>query len=77
MPDFKNLENKLMETIALKFGFDWPEHPQVKEIDLEMLYIEFNALHLSLNTRKLMVWSSEESEKRFLDIFHSIMLNQH
>lgn len=40
MPEFKKIENRLLEVIVVKFGLSWPEPPEVKEADMALLATE-------------------------------------
>jgi len=40
MPDYKRIENQIMEKIAEAFGFDYPLDPVVKQADAAALYLE-------------------------------------
>jgi 5'-deoxynucleotidase YfbR-like HD superfamily hydrolase len=46
LTNYKELEDKLMELIALKFGFEYPLHPMVKKADELMLHWEWHTLML-------------------------------
>jgi len=46
LPDYKALEHKLMMAIATKFGFQYPLHPIVKDIDCEVLEEEWQQVIL-------------------------------
>lgn len=41
LPDFVEIENNLMRVIALRFGFEYPLHDEVKEADKELLEMEW------------------------------------
>ncbi|WP_286747922.1 hypothetical protein [Roseivirga sp. UBA1976] len=49
LPEYKNLEERLMIAIAIRFGFDWPIHPEVKELDMTVLQIEHQNLRMGEN----------------------------
>jgi hypothetical protein len=44
LPEYKLIEDKLMKLIAEKFGFQYPLHPEVKEIDDRLLKMEWDNL---------------------------------
>jgi hypothetical protein len=39
-PEFSAIEDKIMYVVAAKYGFSWPEHPEVKAADNAMLATE-------------------------------------
>jgi hypothetical protein len=44
MPEYVKMEDKIMEAIAKKYGFEYPFHPAIKHADLTMLSIEAHHL---------------------------------
>jgi len=50
LTNYKELEDRLMELIALKFGFEYPLHPIVKKADEFMLRWEWHSLMLRDDT---------------------------
>lgn len=44
LPDYQEMEDRLMKAIASKFGFDYPLNPIVKHLDLTMLSTEAHYL---------------------------------
>ena len=72
MPEYKLIENKLMEVIAKKFDFQYPFDPEIKVIDKEMLHLEWDSLVLGVKSFKdgreitLRCWSPEEAKDNFL-----------
>lgn len=44
LPDYTALQKQVMETIAIRFGFPWPESSLVKQADNAALYLERQAL---------------------------------
>ena len=42
LSNYKEIEAKLMDVIAAKFGFEMPMHEEVKKWDEEMLHFEWN-----------------------------------
>lgn len=71
LPNYKEVENKLMTVIAAKFGFQWPLHPDVKRADEVMLRDEWEGLMLQNDIwEPIEVWDQEQAKGRFLDLFH-------
>lgn len=70
MPDFKYLENELMNVIAQKFGFDYPFHKEVKEADLYLLHAEWKSF--VMGGGQMVVWPPIFAKKQFLNIYKEI-----
>ena len=69
MPEYINIEDRIMKVIAEKFGFEYPLHHSVKRADKEMLEFEWDKLMVNKN------WipeSCEAAEMMFLNLFHRI-----
>ncbi len=49
LTNYKKIEDNLMRTIALKFGFTYPLSDQVKNIDKEMLEQEWSNIVIKFN----------------------------
>jgi len=70
LPQYKVIENNLMQVIAKKFGFDYPLHKKVKEADKEMLEHEWKYVMLNHPIRNdFKCWPSQEAKAVFLDNF--------
>lgn len=72
MPEYQIVEEKLMQCVASKFGFEWPLSDEVKRIDQEMLKTEWNALMIS-DRPKIRCWSPEEAKEEFLKKFYLLV----
>lgn len=46
LTNYVEIEDRLMQVIADKFGFEWPLAPEIKKADTEMLSMEWNGLVL-------------------------------
>ena len=68
MPDFKEIENKLMNVIAKKFGFEYPLNVKIKIADQTMLTSEWDNF-VELSRKDLEYWTPEEAKKIFLQYF--------
>jgi len=75
MPEFRAFEDKLMQVIAQKFGFEFPLHPEIKEWDHNFLNIEIESFIEGSNI--LDYWSPEKSEQRFLEMFEGLRIKNH
>lgn len=70
MPQYIEMENKLMAVIAKKFGFNWPLCDEVKRADKEMCEMEWGGIFLETIQgpfEKLM--TNKEAENAFLKTF--------
>lgn len=77
LPNYKEIESKLMVVIAGKFGFDWPLHGNVKDADEDMLLHEWNSLMLNTGEwNPIEPWSQGQAKGRFLDIYYSLICKQ-
>lgn len=70
LPGFKDLENSLMNVIATKFGFEWPDW-EVKMADKEILEMEWEAC--VLNGQRFDFWGPQRAKDYFLEVFEGIM----
>lgn len=68
MPQYSEIENRLMAIIAQKFGFAWPLSPEVKDIDTQRLEWEWMNIKLGHNPTYA-IWTPEENKKNFLTRF--------
>lgn len=78
LSNYKEIEDKLMRVIANKFGFQYPFHPEIKEVDEIMLNLEWNVLMLgnTLNEYRFTIEKPHETKKKFLDMFHHFTNNK-
>lgn len=74
MPDYQEIENRLMAVIAKKFGFQFPLVEEIHREDQNMFQVEWRELVLGDNPESYQ--SPERAEKLFLDMFYQIMENQ-
>ena len=74
LKEYKPIEDKLMNLIAKKYGFDYPLHEDIKKIDEEMLQFEWNTIMIDRQTSgyNFVLFSPEEAEKKFLQAFNRI-----
>ena len=72
MPDYKKLEEKLMQAIANKFDFQYPFHPCIKQADAMLLNLEWKSFVLKNGT--LVYGTSEIYKQRFLDSFYDLVI---
>ncbi len=49
LPEYKVIERRVEETIAARFGLQFPFHPVIKQADQQLLVDEKNQLHLHPN----------------------------
>lgn len=72
-PEFKSMENKLMAIIAKKFGFQFPFHPEVKELDKEFLDIEWNSFVTKEHPMPLEYEDPETVKRKFIELYNKIL----
>ena len=66
MPEYKIVENSVMDIIAAKFCFHWPMHEEVEKADKEMLELEWRALMLEMPIAEFQCWGPCEAKEHFL-----------
>lgn len=71
LTNYKEIENNLMVVIAEKFGFEYPLHPKVKNIDEIQLRYEWEKFMLN-NPGSNRCWTSMEAKNKFLQSFYSL-----
>lgn len=69
LSNYKDIENGLMNVIAQKFGFEYPLHSKIKEVDEMMLQIEWDCLMLKKEEWKFKTADEVQTKKDFLDMF--------
>lgn len=69
LTNYKEIEDRLMRVIADKFGFEYPLHPDVKEVDEQMLQTEWNHLMLGNDPYKLPTTDIAQTAKKFINTF--------
>jgi len=69
--NYKEIEDKIMGVIAKKYGINWPLSKTVKEIDKQILNIEWGVIRQNKGRYKGL--SREEAKKRFIDKFYKYM----
>lgn len=69
LPDYNKMEQRMMKAIADKFGFEYPLHPMVTEMDRLALSLEWEEAALS---DRMYCYDAAESEKRFLRHYYQI-----
>lgn len=65
LSNYKDIEERLMQMIAYKFGFAWPMPKEVKEMDEYMLKFEWGAYMLG----GLMGWAQPKARHYFFKEF--------
>ena len=73
LPNYKEVEDKLMTIIATKFGFQWPLHEEVKKADEDMLRREWECLMLGGDVwEPIEVWDQPFAKAKFLEMYHRL-----
>lgn len=74
LSNYKELEGMLMKVIAKKFGFDYPLHEKIKEIDEYMLEWEWS--NLMLGEKNLFpdidCWPPTYAKAQFIEAFKNL-----
>ena len=73
MPDYKKIEDQIMTAISLKFGFQYPLPKEVKTVDGEFLWVEWDAF--VLKKIKMELYSPECAKATFLEMFYNLTQN--
>ncbi|WP_298220860.1 hypothetical protein [Flavobacterium sp.] len=68
LPDYQAIEKRLSGVIAEKFGFQFPFADQIKQIDSELLGLEWRAMVLKTEPNYV-VWDSAEAKRRFMEAY--------
>lgn len=72
MPEYKEIEHKLMLVIAQKFGFKYPLNKELKHIDRYMLQLEWDNLADGHNI-SFKCWTPEEAKENFLSAYYKLI----
>ena len=70
IPQYKEIEDGLMKTLSLVFGFTYPLPDEVKIADDECLEDEWESVFLSAN--KWLCWPQERAKLLFLERFNQL-----
>jgi hypothetical protein len=70
LPNYKEIEYRLMGVIAGKFGFDWPLHDDIKSADEMALQTEWDCL--MLGNGSIPVWGQQLAKAKFLEAYHRL-----
>jgi len=71
LPDYKIYENKLMEVIALKFGFQFPFDPEIKVIDKALVRMEWEKM-VETNDKTFKCLTPLQAKKEFLRVYYEL-----
>jgi len=78
LSNYKEIENGLMILIAEKFGFIYPLHEKVKEVDNYMLQWEWSTLMLAKDIfPDIDCWTPEEASRAFMIMYNSLQTPNH
>jgi len=73
MKEYQEIEKKLMKSIALKFGFEYPVNKRVKDLDqASFIYEKEN----KMDANNFISMSPREARERFLELYNEIMSEQ-
>lgn len=71
MPQYREVEDKLMGVISEIFNFEYPLHPSVKEADRGELEREWHCLMLN-NDEWFECWTPQRAKEEFLDEYFQL-----
>lgn len=71
LPDYRQMEEGLMQVIADKFGFEYPLSGEVLARDKYMYNAEVE--HFASNSEHIYCWQPKEAKKRFLEVYYSLI----
>jgi uncharacterized protein len=74
LPMYKSYEDNLMRVIANKFGFQYPLSKNVKEVDAEMLLIEWDNLVGDNGDDDFVCWTPKQTKEIFLREFKKLFV---
>lgn len=69
MGNYYELEDNLTRLIGEKYGFEYPFDDEIKQIDNELLQLEWDGLMIG---NDMVTWDVDESENEFLKIFEGL-----
>ncbi|HET6558087.1 MAG TPA: hypothetical protein VFG54_12280 [Prolixibacteraceae bacterium] len=73
--DYKEIEDNLMNLIAKKFGFEYPLHEKVKDIDRYMLQWEWHSLMLNMKVfPAIPCLHPDDAKEQFLRMFNELTI---
>ena len=73
LSNYKEIEHKLMECIAIKFGFEYPLTKDIKKVDEIILKTEWNELMLNDNNNNMFsCYSPKQAEAIFIRTFNQL-----
>lgn len=67
LPDYRNVEDRLMKVIAEKYGVQYPFLYRIKWADRALLEFEWNSMIVNKTWKEY--WSPEEAKQRFLETY--------
>jgi hypothetical protein len=70
LSNYKEIEDRLMNLIAEKFGFEYPLHPEVKKVDAIMLQKEWDCLMLNKETLHFPSKDEWQTREDFVKMFN-------
>lgn len=72
LPDFQDLEDRIMRVIAKKYGFPWPIHPDVKAMDRRMLESEWEYIMLKKAPSFHFILDADTISTYFIELFSKL-----
>lgn len=72
LPEYRKIEENLMNVIAKKFGFDWPMSSWVKNDDKIMLKREWDYFVIGNLSDNWLPMTPAEAKEKFLELFELV-----
>lgn len=72
LPDYRALEQRVMETMSRRFGFPWPLLPEVKHADRMALEDEWRVLMLGNPNERRLLLTDAYPQHRFVELYREL-----
>lgn len=78
LPEYKRIEDNLMQLIAEKYGFDYPLSDEVKKIDRQMLEYEYEHIMLATPVKTktyyhpIEIFTPQQAKQLFIEKFNEL-----
>jgi hypothetical protein len=72
LANYKEIEDNMMIVLSKKFGFKYPLHPRIKEIDEFMLQVEWACIMKMEPKHDFTPWHPNVAKRKFLELFNEL-----
>jgi len=73
MPEYKEIEERLMQAIFKKFGLEYPLHPCIKEMDMQALDMEWDSYVMNSEPFPASILYPFQAKAVFLQIYEETL----